>query len=331
MGSALKAGVAGAGMWSLVLAAGCVCRAQAPVARGNPADQPVQTLKLASRLVTLSVNAVDANGSPVGGLERKDFRVLEDGKEQKVAFFDKQSATPLSIVLALDGSESVLRNERLEKLAAEKFVKTVVRPGTAPGTGDELDLMEFADDVTEVVSFTGDAKRISNGFDHLKRGDATALYNAIYLASQRLGETSEAGGRRRVLVLITDGGDTVHGLHYDQALEQAERAGVTIYSLIVIPVYADAGRNTGGEHALQQMAWDTGGKYFYVEDAKDLGPALAKVSEDLRTQYVLGYYAPERAPKDRSDGFRALKVELTNPDPAEKVGLRYRSGYYASK
>ena len=258
----------------------------------------MQTLKLSSRLVTVSVNAEDENHAPVGGLEQKDFRLLEDGKEQKIAFFDRQSATPLSIVLALDGSESVLRNERLEKLAAEKFVKTVVRAGGEPGAGDELDLMEFADDVTEVVSFTSDPKRISNGFDHLQRGDATALYNAVYLASQRLGETNQANGRRRVLVLITDGGDTVHGLHYDQALEQAERAGVMIYSLIVIPIYADAGRNTGGEHALQQMAWDTGGKFFYVEDAKDLGPALQKVSEDLRTQYCPGLL---RAGEDREE------------------------------
>jgi Ca-activated chloride channel family protein len=316
-----------------VLAAGCAGWAQAPIERKPPPDQdgPVQTLKLESRLVTLSVNAVDANGSPVGGLERKDFRLLEDGKEQKIAFFDQQASTPLSIVLALDGSESVQRNEKLEKQAAERFVKSVVRTGLPGPGGDELDVMEFDETVTEVVSFTSDLKRILQGFDRMERGDATALYDCVYLASQRLGQTSQAGGRRRVLVLITDGGDTVHGVQYPQAVEQAQRAGVMIYSLIVIPIYADAGRNTGGEHALIQMADDTGGKYFYVEDAKDLGPALQKVSDDLRTQYVLGYYAPEKAPKNRGDGYRALKVELTNLDLAGKIGLRYRSGYYASK
>jgi Ca-activated chloride channel family protein len=315
-----------------MLAAGCACWAQAPIERKAPPGlDHLPTLSLASRLVTVAVNAVDANGSPVGGLEQKDFRLFEDGKEQKIAFFDKQSATPLSIVLALDGSESVLRNERLEKQAAERFVKTVVRTEKADGEGDELDLMEFDDDVTELVSFTGDSKRIASGFDRLQRGDATALYNAVFLASERLLETRQAGGRRRVIVLITDGGDTVHGMHYDQALEEAQRAGATIYSLIVIPIYADAGRNTGGEHALIQMADDTGGKYFYVEDAKDLGPALQKVSDDLRTQYVLGYYAPEKTVKSRSDGFRALRIEAANPTLAEKIGLRYRTGYYASK
>ncbi len=325
----------GAVVWVGVLAVGCAGWGQAPIERKapTPQDAPVQTLKLESRLVTLSVNAVDANGSPVGGLEQKDFRLLEDGKEQKIAFFDRQASTPLSIVLALDGSESVQRNEKLEKQAAERFVKSVVRTDAGPSApaGDELDLMEFDETVTEVVSFTSDRKRIAEGFDHMQRGDATALYDCVYLASQRLGQTRQGGGRRRVLVLITDGGDTVHGVQYPQAVEQAQRAGVMIYSLIVIPVYADAGRNTGGEHALIQMAEDTGGKYFYVEDAKDLGPALQKVSDDLRTQYVLGYYAPEKTPKSRGDGYRALKVELTNLDLAGKIGLRYRSGYYASK
>ena len=282
-------------------------------------------MKLESRLVTLAVNAVDDKGSPVGGLDKPDFRLLEDGKEQKISFFEKESATPLSIVLAIDGSETTLRNERLEKDAAKKFVATLLRPQ------DELDLMEFSDTVREIVAFTPNKQRIGEGLNDLQRGDATALYDAIYLASQRLGETSQSNGRRRVLLLITDGGDTVHGVAYDKALEEAQRHGVIIYSLIVIPIWADAGRNTGGEHALMQLSDETGGKYYYIEDAKDLAPAFRKVSDDLRTQYVLGYYAPEKTLKSRADGFRTLKVEVTDPTAAARVSLRYRSGYFAAK
>jgi len=302
----------------------CACGAQAPIERRTP-DQPMPTLTLAARLVTIAVNAVDANGSPVGGLDKPDFRLLEDGKEQKIEFFDKESATPLSIVLAIDGSESTLRNERLEKDAAKKFVSSLLRPQ------DELDLMEFSDTVREIVSFTPDKERIANGLGNLRHGDATALYDAIYLGSQRLGETRQDNGRRRVLMLITDGGDTVHGVHYEQALEQAQRAGVMIYSLIVIPIWADAGRNTGGEHALIQLANDTGGKYYYIEEAKDLAPAFRKVSDDLRTQYVLGYYAPAKTPQSRSDGFRTIKVEVTDADAKDNISLRYRTGYFAAK
>jgi len=308
-----------------VLAASSFCSAQAPIERRPPQDAPLPTLKLESRLVTLAVNAVDANGSPVGGLDKTDFRLFEDGKEQKIAFFEKESATPLSIVLSIDGSESTLRNERLEKEAAKKFVNTLLRPQ------DELDLMEFADTVREIVAFTPNKSRIADGLNELRHGDATALYDAIYLGAQRLGETSQANGRRRVLLLITDGGDTVHGVAYQQALEQAQRNAVIIYSLIVIPIWADAGRNTGGEHALMQLSDETGGKYYYIEEAKDLAPAFRKVSDDLRTQYVLGYYAPEKTTKSRSDGYRSLKVEVTDPTAAARVSLRYRSGYFAAK
>ena len=295
--------------------------AQAPVER----REPIPTLKLESRLVTLAVNAFDDKGSPVGDLNQPDFRLLEDGKEQKIAFFEKESATPLSIVMAIDGSESTLRNERLEKEAAKKFIAALLRPQ------DELDLMEFADNVREIVAFTPNKQRIGEGLNNLRHGDATALYDAIYLASERLGDTNEANGRRRILLLITDGGDTAHGVAYDKALEQAQRHGVIIYSLIVIPIWADAGRNTGGEHALMQLSDETGGKYFYIEDAKDLAPAFRKVSDDLRTQYVIGYYAPETTAKNRSDGYRTLQVEVTDPTAAAHVSLGYRRGYFAAK
>jgi Ca-activated chloride channel family protein len=300
---------------------------QAPVERRGAAaqDGPVATLHAEARLVNIAVNAVDAQGAPVGGLGREDFALAEDGKAQKIVFFEKDSSTPLSIVLAVDGSESVLTNERLEKTAGKKFVDTLLRPQ------DEFDLMVFDDTVREVVSFTNDKRRIEEGLSNLGRGDATAIYDAIYLASERLSETKQDAGRRRVLVLISDGDNTVKGVHYDEAVAQAQKAGVMVYALIVVPIAADAGRNTGGEHALIQMANDTGGKYYYVEDPKELGAAFQRVSEDLRTQYVLGYYAPEKTVKNRADGFRTVTVTVTDGALAGKVSLRYRTGYYAGK
>ena len=108
------------------------------------------------------------------------------------------------------------------------------------------------------------------------------------------------------------------------------RRDVMVYSLIIVPVWADAGRNTGGEHALIQMANDTGGKYYYVNDPKDLEPALRHVSDDLRTQYLLGYYAPERTrlEGDRDPSLRTITVHLKDPAHEEKYDLRYRKAYY---
>jgi Ca-activated chloride channel homolog len=302
--------------------------AQAPKDADNVQEVPdgkapqggFPTIKVETRLVNVALNVVDDKGSPVGGLERDDFAIFEDGKPQKIAVFEKETATPLSIVLAIDTSESVMTSERLEKEAAKHFVNALLREQ------DELDLIEFSDVVREIVPFTNQKKRIEIGINQVQQGDATALYDAVYLASERLAGTSAADGRRRVLVLITDGGDTVKGSKYTQAMEQAQRAGALVYAIIIVPIYADAGRNTAGEHALIQMAQDTGGKYYYVVDPKDLEPAFRHVSDDLRTQYLLGYYAPRRG---KDDSYRTIKVRMADAALQGKYDLRYRAGYYA--
>jgi Ca-activated chloride channel family protein len=302
--------------------------AQAPKDEDNVQDVPAgkqpeggfPTIKVETRLVNVALNVMDDKGSPVGGLGREDFAIFEDGKPQKIAVFEKETTTPLSIVLAIDTSESVMTSERLEKEAAKHFVNALLRDQ------DELDLMAFSDVVQEVVPFTNQKKRIETGINQVQRGEATAVYDAVYLASDRLAATSGADGRRRVVVLITDGGDTVKGSRYTQAMEQAQRAGAMVYSIIIVPIYADAGRNTAGEHALIQMAQDTGGKYYYVVDPKDLEPAFRHVSDDLRTQYLLGYYAPRRG---KDDSYRTIKVRLTKEALQGKYDLRYRAGYYA--
>ena len=318
------------------LAASCIltlaftiANAQAPIERRPAKSEQVPTIKVQTRLVNIPLNVADAHGAPVGGLTVDDFTLAEDGKPQKIAIFERSTTSPLSIVLAIDASESVLRDENLERNAAKHFVKALIRDQ------DEVDLMDFSDTVREIVPFTNNLKRVDAGLSELQRGDATALYDAIYLASQRLGETHSAPAptqtadlRRRVIVLITDGNDTVKGSHYTEALEQAQRAGAMIYSLIIVPVYADAGRSTGGEHALIQMADDTGGKYYYVSDPKDLEPALRHVSDDLRTQYLLGYYAPPRPLRDEDEpALHTVAIKLKDSALEDKYDLRYRKSY----
>jgi Ca-activated chloride channel homolog len=295
----------------------------APIERQSPGSTPPAVIHVDTRLVSVALNVVDDHGAPVGGLTVDDFELAEDGKPQKISFFDRESATPLQIVLAIDGSGSVMPDEHLEKEAAKSFVRSLLRQQ------DRIDLMAFSDDVVELVAFTNDSKRVESGIGRIQRGDATALYDAIYLASQRLAEEPATNNARRVIVLITDGEDTTRHGSYDAALEQAERAGAMIYSLIIVPIDADAGRNTGGEHALIQMANDTGGKYYYVEDKRDLAPAFQHVSDDLRTQYTLGYYAPRRG-VDAND-LRHIQIQLKDSALRAKYKLRYRTAYYAKR
>ncbi|QNI33635.1 VWA domain-containing protein [Alloacidobacterium dinghuense] len=283
-----------------------------------PATLQAQTsppIRVDVKLVNVFVNVTDANGTPVGGLIKDDFTLAEDGRPQKIAVFERQSEMPLSIVLAIDTSGSVNKDLAIEKHAAHAFVHSLLRPV------DRLDLIDFSSDVREVVAFTNKLKPIDYGIDNLMTGPATALYSAVYLASQSL--ATQPG--RKVLILISDGGNTVKGTDYADALEQAVRSETMVFSIIDVPIEADAGRDTGGEHAMITLSQDTGGKYYYA-DAAHLDAAFQKVSEDLRTQYLLAYY-PEHRITD-SD-YRKIDVSLKQP-PNAHYSVRHRTGYYAT-
>ena len=263
-------------------------------------------------LVNVFVNVTDANGAPVGGLTKDDFALSEDGVPQKVAYFERETNMPLSLVLAIDTSGSVRKDMAVEVHAAKEFLRALLRPA------DRLDLIDFNSSVREVVPFTSDLRHLEWGLNNLDFGPATALYDAIYLSAQSLAARSG----RKVLVVISDGGNTVKDVDYPQALDEAIRSEVMVYSLIDLPILNDAGRDTGGEHALITMSQETGGKYYYAEYG-NLAGAFQKISDDLRTQYLLGYYPVQR--RTETD-FRRIQVTL-KAHPS--YTLRYRPGYYA--
>src|SRR6202171_5679658 len=158
------------------------------------AQEPETTLKVDVKLVNVFVTVTDARGAPVTSLQRENFVLKEDGKEQKVAIFSRESALPLSIVLAIDTSLSTKKDLPLEQTAAHKFAHTILRPE------DGLAVYKFSEEVTQVVPFTSDLGRIDNGIDRLRTGSATALFDVVFLASQALG----ARQGRKVIVAVTD-------------------------------------------------------------------------------------------------------------------------------
>jgi Ca-activated chloride channel family protein len=280
------------------------------------------TLHLDTHLVTLALNVTDAHGAPVPNLSSSDFALIEDNLPQRIAFFDQASTTPLDIVLAVDASESVAPYQHLERAAARTFLHSLLRPQ------DRVALIAFSDKVAELAAFTNNPRRIDSALRHIHNGHATALYNALSFASQRLADEPSQPDARRVIVLITDGENTTRHGSYASALEAAQRAGVMVYSLVIVPVAADAGRDTGGEHALIQLAADTGGKAYDVEQQTDLAPALEHVSSDLRAQYTLGYYAPPHTPA--ASQLRHIHLQLTDLALRQQYALRYRTAYYAN-
>jgi Ca-activated chloride channel family protein len=268
------------------------------------------------RLVNVFTNVTDGTGAVVGGLTKEDFDVTEDGRPQRIAVFERQSELPLNLILAIDTSGSVHKDLPLEQDAAKRFVHALMRPQ------DQMGLMQFSTEVQQLVAFTNQVSRIDHGLASLRGGPATALYDAIYLGSQSLAPRHG----RKILILVTDGGDTADTISYGQALEQALRGEVIVYSIIDVPIEASAGRDTGGEHALITLAEQTGGKYFYAT-AGGLDKAFAQVSEDLRTQYLIGYYPAKQAP-----GLDFHRIRVTVPRAAsEAFQIRYRTGYYADQ
>ncbi len=278
------------------------------------------TISVNVKLVSVFASVADGDGAPYSSLKKEDFRIFEDGIEQKLSVFERESGTPLSIALALDTSMSTRKDLPLELASARKFAHTLLRPV------DSISLYQFATYVSEVLPFTSDERQFDASLNHLRTGAATALYDAIFLSSESL----ERRRGRKVLVLITDGGDTSSKVDYHEAVRAAQIAEAIIYSIIMVPIEADAGRDTGGEHALIQLSRDTGGKSYYATSLTQLDDAFRQISDELRTQYLLAYYPVSRVGNE----FRRISVELT--DDAKKraqrdLYVRNRAGYYNSK
>jgi Ca-activated chloride channel family protein len=291
----------------------------AGVAQAQSAAQtPETTITVDVKLVNVFVTVTDDHGAPVANLKKENFQLREDDREQKIAVFERESALPLSIVLAIDTSLSTRKDLPLELVSARRFAHAILRPV------DALSLYEFSEIVNEVTPFTSDLKQIDHGIERVRPGSATALYDALFLGAGAL----EPRQGRRVMVVITDGGDTLSKVDYKEAVRAAQQAEAILYSIIVVPIESSAGRDTGGEHALIQLSEDTGGKYFYATSVPQLDEAFKKISDELRTQYLLAYYPSQRL---SDSDFRRIQVTVTGLPADSEFKARYRTGYYTSK
>ena len=262
-------------------------------------NQQQPTFRVTVRLVNVFTTVTDSHGAPVAGLTKDDFRVLEDGIPQTISVFDRESELPLSIALEVDTSPSTERDFKLEIASAKKFVRSILRPV------DRLSLFQVTENVDQLTGFTSNMRTIDLGAEALMDREG-----------------------RKVMVLITDGGDTTSKATYASALRRAQQAEAIVYSIIVVPVEADAGRNLAGEHALIQISRDTGGKYYYASGTKGLEGAFRQISEELRTQYLLAYY-PNRQLAESP--FRRIQVEVKKKDADGKpYQARHRAGYFTA-
>jgi len=278
------------------------------------AQEPV--FRVDVRLVRILATVRDAGGALAGGLERADFRVTDNDVQQAIAVFERQSAQPLSVAVLIDRSRSTQRERAYELTAMRRFFQALIREGNAE---DAAALISFNYEVVLQAGFTRQLDRLERAIRRLKSEGATALYDAMYLASREL----ERRGGRRVAVVVSDGADTISRATFHEALEALHGADAVLYAILLVPVKGEAGRNLRGENALIQFATGTGGRMFYPAAPAALDAAFEEILRDLRTQYLIGYY-PKSVPPSKE---RFHRVRVTVAKPGYTVSAR--TGYYA--
>ncbi|MBL8173147.1 MAG: VWA domain-containing protein [Bryobacterales bacterium] len=267
------------------------------------------------KLVRLLATVKDLNGTLVGGLDKNDFTILDNGVKQEIAVFERYTEQPLSIAVLLDTSASIAKDLKFATASLKRFLHAVIQDGNPR---DEAALFTFNHDVRQHTGFTRRIQQIEDRVKPLKAEAGTSLYDAIYLAAQSL----ESREGRRVLVIVTDGGDTTSHYRYHDALKAAHLADAPIYSLLLMPILNDVGRNIGGENALTTLGQSTGGRLFTPTVGAELDQALAEILKDLRTQYSIGYY-PKNIPVTK-EKFHSIRLDL----PRRDLRAVTRSGYY---
>ena len=272
------------------------------------------TFRVDVSLVRVLATVKDSAGRLVGTLEKGDFKIFDNGAPQQVAVFERRTEQPLLVSLLIDNSGSTAKDLKYEIESVNRFLRALFSEGNPK---DALALYSFNYEVRMLANFTRSQATLERSLRGIKGEAGTSLYDAIWLASREL----EDRDGRKVIVVVTDGGDTTSSKDFHAALKAAQLADAVIYSVLVMPITNDAGRNIGGENALTTLGLRTGGRVF----APNLGPgidrAFSDILKELRTQYSLGFY-PRNVPLN-ADPFHKLEIRA----PGD-LRVSARNGYY---
>jgi VWFA-related protein len=302
-----------------------------PQQSAQQGDQQTPTIRTEVGLVNIFATVRDKKKQIIPTLKKENFRIFENEQEQKVAFFSAETALPVTLGLLIDTSGSEQNRLPAEQEAATRFLNRVLRKG------DEAMVISFDVDVDLLSDFTDDRAQLDRAIRSARinapmvsmtnpgplppesrtRGlRGTAFYDAIWTAC---GEKLATEAGRKALVIITDADDQGSKVRVEEAIEAAERTNTVVHILLV----HDPGFGWRPDIA-HKIADATGGRVIEVSSEKHLQEAFDQISEELRSEYTLGYY-PTNAARDGK--FRKIKVETTDKD----LKVLARKGYYAPK
>lgn len=265
----------------------------------------------------------------VSGLTRDDFEVYEDGVKQEITFFtDEKTNPPVYVGVLMDTSPSTAGKMEFSKQAAKDFIYTVVRLRK-----DKAAFMTFDQEVTLIQDFTDKLDLLDKAVDKIKKvGSQTSLYDSVWQFSD---EKLRGVPGRRVIVVITDGDDTFSKATLRDAIDIAQRTETTIFGISTkagflgsVPGVEAGTVKDKGDKLLDDLCEKTGGEAFFTGDMLELERAFKKISEELRTQYIITY-KPANQNYDGKD--RKIEIRFTDKDKTDKYKIRTKQSYRAVK
>lgn len=259
------------------------------------------------QFVELYASALDGEGHPVEGLDRKDFTVLEDGVEQQIARFERVRDLPFHAGILLDVSASMDDSLGAVTDAALSFFQQTLTPK------DRGSLITFNDRPNLAVKFTNEVKDLAGGLAGLKAERGTALYDSVIFSLYYFNGIRG----QKALLLLSDGKDESSRFGFEDTLEYARRAGVTIYSIGL----KEAAKDSGSRRKLSRLAEETGGRSFFVREPQELRQVYDTIQRELRSQYLIAYQSSSTS---TGGEFREVELKVSRPG----VETKTLSGYY---
>ena len=303
-------------IWTVCVAA-ALFASRSPATGQTPTATP-PTFRSNTTLVVIPVTVTDSMNRFVLGLQKKDFRIFEDGVEQTITHFSGEDA-PLSVGLAFDESGSMDYKLQTSRAAAAHFMKTM-------NADDEALLVEFSDKARLSVGFTPKVEEITAALKSSQPGGMTAMLDAVSLALQ---EMKKARNPRKAIVIISDGGDNNSTYKASDIESLVRQADVQVYAMGVFEPVLSFGlspEEISGPRLLSEIANQTGGRAFSAAVSSDLPSVAARIAVELRNQYVLAY-SPKNQAKDGK--YRHVEAKVAPPAGFSPVKVHWRLGYYA--
>jgi len=282
------------------------------------APEPRPNIRVDSTLVLIPVAVTDPMSRFVTGLDKENFKIYEDKVEQEITQFSSEDA-PLSVGIVFDTSGSMGAKLQKSREAVAQFMKTA-------NPEDEFFLITFNDRPEMVVPFTADTEEIQNRLTFIQSKGRTALLDGIYMAMNQM---KRARNPRKAVLIISDGGDNSSRYTESEVKNAVREADVQIYAIGIFESVASRGRTPeelNGPALLNEVAQQTGGREFEIDNIAELPDVAAKIGIELRNQYVIGY-APKN--KARDGKYRRVLVKLVKTTGLPQLKAAFRTGYYA--